>query len=102
MPVERRALAHGDALLVAVLVEEAELDRLGTLREDREVRAVAVPVRAERERPPRPDGARHAAPSGWSQTTPSGGTVTSAEAARSCHGLASASTAPRLPTPEPP
>ncbi len=50
VPVERGALAQLDALLVAVLVEEAELDPLRVLGEEREVRAVAVPLRAERER----------------------------------------------------
>ena len=39
---------------------------------------------------------------GTSHTTPSGGSVTSAEHGWSCHGTASASTAPRLPTPLPP
>src|SRR5207244_11460988 len=40
--------------------------------------------------------------SGTSQTTPSGGSVRSAEKGWSCHGTASASTPPMLPTPEPP
>ena len=41
--------------LVAVVVEEAELDPLGVLGEEREVRAVPVPRRAERERLAGPD-----------------------------------------------
>jgi putative transposase len=41
-------------------------------------------------------------PSGTSQTTPSGGRVSSAEKGWSCHGTASDSTPPRLPTSEPP
>ena len=40
--------------------------------------------------------------SGTSQTTPSGGSVTGAENGWSCHGTASDSTPPRLPTSEPP
>ena len=54
VPVERRPLVDVDALLAAVLVEQAELDALGVLREEREVRAAAVPVGPERERPPGP------------------------------------------------
>ena len=41
--------------LLAVLVEQAQLDALGVLGEEREVRPAAVPGRAERERPPGPD-----------------------------------------------
>ena len=55
VPVERRALVQLDALLGAVLVEQAQLDARGVLGEDREVRAAAVPVRAERERVAGPD-----------------------------------------------
>src|SRR5579884_1116482 len=40
--------------------------------------------------------------SGTSQTAPSGGSVRVAENGCSCHGTASASTPPRLPTPLPP
>ena len=40
--------------------------------------------------------------SGTNHTAPSGGSVTSAENGWSCQGTASASTPPRLPTPEPP
>ena len=40
--------------------------------------------------------------SGTSQTAASGGSVRSAENGWSCQGIASASTPPRLPTPEPP
>jgi len=40
--------------------------------------------------------------SGTSQTAPSGGNVSVAENGCSCHGTASASTPPRLPTPLPP
>ncbi len=59
VPVERGALVQLDALFPSVLVIEAELDALRVLGEEREVRPVAVPVRAERERLPRPDGAGH-------------------------------------------
>ncbi len=48
VPVECRALAQFDPRLAVVLVE-AELDALGVLREEREVRAVTPPRRAERE-----------------------------------------------------
>src|SRR6185437_13818496 len=50
VPVVGRALDHVDALLGPVLVEQAQLDVLGVLGEEREVRALAVPRRAERER----------------------------------------------------
>jgi REP-associated tyrosine transposase len=43
-----------------------------------------------------------ASASGTSHTTPSGGRVTWAENGCSCHGVASDSTPPRLPTSEPP
>ncbi len=98
VPVEGRALGQLDPCLDVPLVEQAELDPLRVLREDREVRAAAVPRRSEWERPARPDGHRA---SGTSQTTPSGGSVTGAEYGWSCHGVSSATTAPLL-TPEPP
>ena len=41
-------------------------------------------------------------PSCRSQTVPSGGAATVAEYGCPCHGVSSASTPPRLPTPEPP
>jgi hypothetical protein len=43
MPVERRALVQLDALLPPMLVEEAELDAVGVLGEEREVRPVSGP-----------------------------------------------------------
>ena len=55
VPVERRALRQLVAGLAIVLVEEAELDLLGVLGEEREVRALAVPPRAKRKQLPRPD-----------------------------------------------
>jgi hypothetical protein len=54
VPVEGVALLERDALL-AVVAEEAELDALGVLAEEREVRPLAVPGRAEGERRARPD-----------------------------------------------
>src|SRR6185503_15120187 len=45
-----RALEHVDALLVALLVEQAQLDLGGVLGEEREVRPLAVPRGAQRER----------------------------------------------------
>src|SRR5439155_9333805 len=53
VPVVRRVVRLLDALLV-VAVEEAQLHALGVLAEQREVRPLAVPGRAERERPARP------------------------------------------------
>src|SRR5262249_5807135 len=55
VPVEDGAVDHLDDLLAVVLVEQAELDALGVLGEEREVRALAVPHRPERERPAGPD-----------------------------------------------
>ena len=55
VPVERFALALLDARLVVLRVEETELDALGVLGEEREVRTVSVPRRAERERLAGPD-----------------------------------------------
>ncbi len=73
MPVERPPLGHLDPRLLVVLVEQAQLDGLGVLGEDREVGSAAVPVRAQRERPTRPHlGHRIRAPdSGSSSTWPS-------------------------------
>jgi hypothetical protein len=92
-----------DARLV-LGVEEGELDALGVLGEEREVRPLAVPRRTERERPSRPDFHQPGILrySGASQTAPSGGSVNVEENGCSCHGSASASTPPRLPTPLPP
>src|SRR5581483_4161644 len=55
VPVERLAVDQLEPRLVPLLVEQAELDALGVLREEREVRAVAVPLGAERERFAWPD-----------------------------------------------
>jgi hypothetical protein len=49
VPVERVALGQLDPCLIALGIEQAELDALGIFREEREVRAAAVPFRAERE-----------------------------------------------------
>ena len=49
----RRLLLDGHARFVTGLVEQAELDRLRVRREQREVRTVHVPRRAERARRPR-------------------------------------------------
>src|SRR5262249_26628318 len=53
---ERALLAHLDAGLVPAVVEQRELDLVGDLREEREVRADAVPRRPEGERMTGPDG----------------------------------------------
>src|SRR4029079_14371157 len=50
VPVEDRALGQLDRRFLAAVVEETKLDALGGLREEREVRAVPVPCRPERER----------------------------------------------------
>src|SRR5439155_10231023 len=55
VPVEDGVRGDVDALLVALVVEEAELHALGVLGEEREVRPLAVPQRAERERLAGPD-----------------------------------------------
>ena len=100
VPDVSRALFQRHAGLAVLVVEQAELDALGVLREEREVRAVTVPRRPERERTAGP-GDAHAS-SGTSHTTPSGGSVTSPENGWSCHGVSSAITRPRLPIPDPP
>ena len=55
MPVERRALGQLDTPLAIVVVEQAELDALRVLREERKVRSLSVPRRAEGKRPAGPD-----------------------------------------------
>src|SRR5204863_7503704 len=56
VPVERRPLGHLDAaLLLAVVVEQAQLHAHRVLGEEREVDAFAVPRRSEREGVARPD-----------------------------------------------
>jgi len=101
VPVVRGDLVQLDARL-AVAVEQAELYALGVLGEKREVRPLAVPGGAERERLSRPDLHPRRRYSGASQTAPSGGNVSVAENGCSCQGTPSASTPPRLPTPLPP
>src|SRR6185503_672748 len=58
VPDVGRPLDDRDLLLVALAVEQAERDLGRVLGEQREVRAVAVPGRAERERAAGPDLAR--------------------------------------------
>ena len=55
VPAERRHLRQIDARLLAVVVEQAQLDALGDLREDREVGADAVERRTQRIGLPWPD-----------------------------------------------
>ena len=60
VPDEVGLLDEADALLLAaVVVEEAEVDRIGVLGEDREVDAGPVPGRSERVRVAAPDPQRH-------------------------------------------
>ena len=99
MPVECSAPWKDVPDLRTVRREQAELDPLGVLGEQREVRALALPGRPERKGPPRP----HQPPSpGASQRTPSGGRVTSADHCWPFHGWASAATAAPGPTSVPP
>src|SRR6187200_1869487 len=49
VPAERGPLGKVDARLVSVAIEQAQLHTLGDFREDREIRALTVPCRAERE-----------------------------------------------------
>ncbi len=99
MPV--RALARGQLVadLAAVGTEEAELDALRVLGEEREVRPFAVGSRTEREGPSWAGG--QADPPPVSQITASGGSVSSTD-----HGWfiqsPSAATSSPFPTPEPP
>ena len=59
VPVVRRPLADLDPLLAVLVVEQAELDAVGVLAEEREVRSAPVPGRAEWERPAGPGRATH-------------------------------------------
>ena len=84
VPVERVALGQLDARLCPVVVEEAQLDSFGVLGEEREVRALAVPGRAERERRPGPDRLlSRSRPSAGRHSTGRTSTVTLAKSATS-------------------
>ncbi len=98
VPVERGTLRELVARLATLLVVEAELDPLGVLGEQREVRSLSVPRRAEWGRAAGPQGYW---PSGTSQTTLSGGSASSADHGWPPHGSSAAVTSP-LVTPEPP
>ena len=87
VPVVPRSLRQLVPQLEPVVAEEAELDLLGMLREEREARSVTVPRRTERERTTGPDAYW---PSGTSQTAESGASVSSAEKGWPCHGSSSA------------
>jgi hypothetical protein len=69
VPVVRRVLDDLDARLVVVGVEQAELDALGVLGEQREVRPLPVPGGAERERLAGPDVHPSSAPLSGGRTT---------------------------------
>src|SRR5262249_26125278 len=74
VPVERRPLGDGDAFLLVTLVsEEAELNCLRVLGEEREVDALPVPAGARRERAsgPAPPPRSSAPLSGPSASMPS-------------------------------
>ncbi len=96
VPRMRGALGEVDPLLGFVAVEQAQLHPLGVLGEDREVRPLPVPRRAEREGAAGPDlGHRTSAPASGGSTTWPGSTVawwvaSSSSTARStgtCTGL---------------
>ena len=87
VPVVPRSLRQLVPKLEPVVAEEAELDALGMLGEEREAGSCTVPRRTERERTTGPDAYW---PSGMSQTTESGGTVSSAEKGWPCQGSSSA------------
>ena len=93
-------------LVVAGGIEEAEIDRLGILREQREIDALAVPGGAQRIGPPRPDiGAQlHHPPwrSGVRISVANGGSVKLSDWLCPCIGCGRASTMPALPSPLPP
>ena len=100
MPGVGRDLLDGDALFGAVVAEEAELDRGGVLAEEREVRPLPVPGRAEREGPPGPRLAAHrvtSAPASAGRTTVSSWTWASWVATRT---LRAPGTGTRGPRPE--
>ena len=92
--LEREARRDGGVERVAALLEHGHAGRRRkpVRRGDHAERAAELRARRE----------HAAAYSGTNQTAPSGGSVTSAENGWSCQGIASASTPPRLPTPEPP
>ena len=97
VPVECSPLRHLDPRLLIVVVEQAQLDVLGVLGEQREVGTATVPDGAEWERPSGPDlGHRISAPdSGSSSTWPS---LTAWLAVRGqLDGGARARNGPRLP-----
>ena len=87
VPVVARPLLQLVPQLEAVLAEQAELDTLGMLGEEREACSLTVPRRTERERTTGPDAYW---PSGTSQSTESGGRVSSAENGWPCQGSSSA------------
>ena len=54
VPAVRRAIRHPHAMLLAVLVEQTQVDVLRRFGEDRKAGSFAVPLRAERKRLARP------------------------------------------------
>src|SRR3989442_14287974 len=54
VPAERRSIRQTHAMLFAAVVEEAQVDAVGHLREHREARPFSVPMRAQRKRFARP------------------------------------------------
>ena len=59
VPAERRPLGQSHGGLRAVVIEQTEIDALCDFREDREVDAGAVEMRAERKGSAGPDCRRH-------------------------------------------
>ncbi len=99
VPVRARARREFMPDLGPVRSEEAELDPLGVLGEQRKVRPLAVRSRAQRERAP--GMGAQAGPPPESQITASGGSVSSTDHGWLFHSRSSATSAP-FPTPEPP
>src|ERR1035437_704763 len=98
---------HGDAFHrdgVVGMLEDAELDGGGMLREEGKVDPFAVPGGPEWVGPSGPDPHGHVPPSGSrrNSTTASGGAVRFTVWGCPCQGTGWASTPPRLPTPLPP
>src|SRR5690349_3225856 len=92
--------------MVASGVEEAEIDRLRMLREERKIDTLAVPIGAERIGRARPHiRVKLHQPLPGSRvkiSVASGGRVSTSDWAWPCAGCASAWTAPALPRPLPP
>ncbi len=102
VPVERLAVHDRHPLLVAVVVEQAELHGRGVLGEQREVGGGPVPGGADGPGAAGPGVTGHQFASGSNHTTPSGGSVLVADVGCPWAAGPSATTPARLATPDPP